>query len=318
MTNPAEIAEGPLLIGVILNAILLGVMSTQVYLYYTSFKNDRLWLKIFVAFIFLCDIINTACDVAGLYLTLIQHFGDFNYLGYISWLFESNPAIAGIVITSTQLFFTWRIYSLTKSWVFPVVIVITAMVGGVAALLTSVKIRHPPLFAELIKAKVPIIVWLSSEVLGDILITTILVRYLSKNRTGFQHTDLLIDRIIRMTIQTGLITAVVATTDLFVYLLDPTGLHLLFNFVLCKLYSNSLMSTLNSRGIWMRGSNEITSGNDPRATGTVSPDNVLSFRAPPPSPIKTAPTFGYSTGPHTEVYIDIESHELQDRNNDVV
>ena len=28
--------------------------------------------------------------------------------------------------------------------------------------------------------------------------------------------------------------------------------HLLFSFVLCKLYSNSLMSTVNSRGVWMR------------------------------------------------------------------
>ncbi|KAF8884572.1 hypothetical protein CPB84DRAFT_1659994, partial [Gymnopilus junonius] len=69
----------------------------------------------------------------------------------------------------------------------------------------------------------------------------------SKQRTGFHQTDMLIDRIIRTTAQTGLITAVVATIDLFVYVFDPTGLHLIFNFPLCKLYSNSLMSTFNSR-----------------------------------------------------------------------
>ncbi|KAF8877461.1 hypothetical protein CPB84DRAFT_1661517, partial [Gymnopilus junonius] len=86
----------------------------------------------------------------------------------------------------------------------------------------------------------------------------------SKQRAGFHQMDMLIDCTIRSTfkicdcpkhaltlasrtVQTGLITAVVATIDLFIYVFNPTGLHLIFNFPLCKLYSNSLMSTFNSR-----------------------------------------------------------------------
>ena len=32
--------EGPLLIGIFINAVLLGVMTTQVYLYFTTFKES--------------------------------------------------------------------------------------------------------------------------------------------------------------------------------------------------------------------------------------------------------------------------------------
>ncbi|KAJ6488054.1 hypothetical protein C8R45DRAFT_264917 [Mycena sanguinolenta] len=58
---------------------------------------------------------------------------------------------------------------------------------------------------------------------------------------------MLVDRIIRITLQTGLTTAVCAIADLILFLADPVGLHLAFNFPLCKLYTNSLFSSLNAR-----------------------------------------------------------------------
>jgi len=275
-----------------------------------------------VAFLFLCDIINTVCDIVALYATLIRHFGDFNDLNDISWVFDTNPALTGIIVTSSQLFFARRIHVLTKKRILSLLIVILATVGGVCALLTAVKIPEAPEFSLLTKFKVTIIIWLSSEVLGDILITISLVNYLSKHRTGFQQTDLLIDRIIRTTIQTGLITAIVATLDLFLYTLNPgSGMHLVFNFTLCKLYSNSLMSTLNSRGLWMKSSrNEIDSNNDPMIfnNSTVSTELFHSFPAALPSPNKPATLFDHLTAPRTEMYVNVESVELQDLQKDMV
>ena len=74
---------------------------------------------------------------------------------------------------------------------------------------------------------------------------------------------------IQVTVQTGAITAVCAIVDLIVYLVDNTGTyvlrcrisrqllisnnissHLIFNVPLSKLYTNSLMSSLNARGGW--------------------------------------------------------------------
>lgn len=75
-----------------------------------------------------------------------------------------------------------------------------------------------------------------------------------------------------VTVQTGMITAICAVIDLIAFLasvslvlfrveallayspmLQPSGLHLVFNLPLSKLYANSLMSSLNSRAGWKYG-----------------------------------------------------------------
>ncbi|KAF9439919.1 hypothetical protein P691DRAFT_804680, partial [Macrolepiota fuliginosa MF-IS2] len=64
------------------------------------------------------------------------------------------------------------------------------------------------------------------------------------HRTGFKGSDMIVDRIIRITMQTGLLTSITAIINIVLFV------HLLVNLPLCKLYSNSLFSTLNARGSW--------------------------------------------------------------------
>jgi len=308
--NPAEIAHGPVLIGFTFNAVLLGVMFTQVYLYYTQFKNDKMWIKVFVAVLFLLDIFNTSCDAAYLYLALIEHFGDFKYLGVVTWLFDTDPASTGFIVTLVQSFFAWRIYLLTKSWIYPAMILATAITGGVTAILTPVEVAKVPFFVDIGLSKTTISIWLASEVLGDFIITTVLVWHLSSHKTGFQRSDMIIDRIIRLTIQTGLLTMIFAAINLIVFLTDPTGTHLLFNFFLCKLYSNSLMSTLNSRGGWSNGPSGMSTGKD-MEDHTKSLPNTYKPQVHPP-PMKPSEIINFTSSRHTEVYVNVESHELKD------
>ncbi|KAF8158409.1 hypothetical protein B0H34DRAFT_708683 [Crassisporium funariophilum] len=308
--NPAEIAHGPVLIGFTFNAVLLGVMFTQVYLYYTQFKNDKMWIKIFVAVLFALDILNTSCDAAYLYLALIKHFGDFQYLGVVTWLFDTDPALTGFIVTLVQAFFAWRIYILTKSWLYPIVILATAITGGITAILTPVEVAKAPFFVDIGQSKTTISIWLSAEVLGDIIITTVLVWHLSSHKTGFQRSDMIIDRIIRITIQTGLLTMIFAAINLIVFLTDPTGMHLLFNFPLCKLYSNSLMSTLNSRSGWSNGPSGISTGKETE-DHTKSLTHTYKAQVHPP-PMKPSEIINFTSPMHTEVYVNVESHELKD------
>ncbi|KAB5592810.1 hypothetical protein CTheo_3730 [Ceratobasidium theobromae] len=114
-------------------------------------------------------------------------------------------------------------------------------------------------FARFEELRVTICLWLVSSAVADVAITGILTWYLHTHRTGFSRTDDLITRLIRVTVQTGLITTIWAVADLIIFLAVPNPLHLLFNLPLCKLYSNSLMSALNARGGWDENSNEETS-----------------------------------------------------------
>ncbi|KAJ7037853.1 hypothetical protein C8F04DRAFT_952067, partial [Mycena alexandri] len=67
------------------------------------------------------------------------------------------------------------------------------------------------------------------------------------HKTGMEDSNIFLDRIVRLTVQTGLATALCLTIDLILFLTDPIGLHLVFNNPLCKLYTNSLLSSLNAR-----------------------------------------------------------------------
>ncbi|KAJ7126108.1 hypothetical protein C8R44DRAFT_781067 [Mycena epipterygia] len=245
--GPAELAQGPLFIGLFFNILLYGIMVSQTYVYFTTFRNDKTWTKTFVACIFVLDTLNTLFDFAYLYDSLIIHFGDVPFLDHANWLFATDPAMTAIIATLVQLFFAWRVKVLTRNnWlvVFVVACSLTGLAGGIG---TSIEVLRMPHFRDFTHFKSVVIVWLAAECVGDIFITAILVFHLKSHKSGFEGSDILVDRIIRMTVQTGLATALCATLDLILFLTDPIAWHLSFNIPLCKLYTNFLLSSLNAR-----------------------------------------------------------------------
>ncbi|KAI0796329.1 hypothetical protein BC629DRAFT_287478 [Irpex lacteus] len=240
----------PIFVGTIFNVMLYGIMILQTYLYFTIYKGDHIWMKAYVALLFVCDSINCAFDIALVYIPFIQQFGNQNALANATWLSAADPAMTGIIACFVQLFFAWRIKVLTGSW--PLVLVITAfsitqMFGGLG---TGIGMRTVPEYTQFQRLQVIVIIWLAASALTDMIITISLVGYLRMHRTGFASTDDAINRIIRLTVQTGMVTAVCAVVDLICFLVTPNGLHLAFNIPLSKLYTNSLMSSLNSRAGW--------------------------------------------------------------------
>ncbi|CAA7266019.1 unnamed protein product [Cyclocybe aegerita] len=108
-----------------------------------------------------------------------------------------------------------------------------------------------------------------------------------------------------VTIQTGLLTMIVASLDLLFFLIDPTGTHLLFNFSLSKLYSNSLMSSLNSRRGWGIAG---TAGTQSGGYGAQSEPNAAQRHVHISSMKKPNEMIDVEGG----VFVHVESHELRD------
>ncbi|KAJ3574716.1 hypothetical protein NP233_g1572 [Leucocoprinus birnbaumii] len=339
-----------MLIGFVFNVFLFGTMTTQTYLYYTNFRKDRLWMKLFVLLIFILDTINSVCDCVYLYDSLIIHFGDMQALGTANWVFATDPAFTGVIAALVQLFFAWRVVALTKNWILSSVVILGAITGGVCGIVTAFEVVKTPEFTEfqsfkvrieptLMNTCVPIpvidqvvvIIWLVVASLVDVIITTTLVWFFTNNhvrrkhKTGFKQSDLMVDRIIRVTVQTGLVTAIIAVVDLIVYLTDSTGTHLIFNFPLCKLYTNSLMSSLNSRKGWKYStasehserpgadfdiekstSGQVISTHPDEPTGQCKSSNGSKKRGNDIFNLRSR----QRTSP--EVFVHVESHELRD------
>ncbi|KDR82574.1 hypothetical protein GALMADRAFT_134168 [Galerina marginata CBS 339.88] len=270
MTRPAEVIHGPMLIGFAINIWMLGVITTQTYLYYTRYKDDKTWIKVFVAVLFALNMANTALLLLYLYQALIIFYGDLNYLKRTNWVFGvGDPILTGTITTLVQIFFARRVFILTGKWIWFILITIPAVISGGAALVVPFIVDQVPYFAELRRAARWNILWLGSGVVADIFITCILVYHLvslvilaaelvnnsdpqQTHKSGVRRSDVLVDRIIRFTIETGLLTVVVAILDMVFFLTNTNGVHILLTFTLCKLYSVSLMSSLNARRQWER------------------------------------------------------------------
>ncbi|KAJ6492914.1 hypothetical protein C8R47DRAFT_1120401 [Mycena vitilis] len=252
MKGPAEIAHGPMFLGLTMNILLYGIMITQIYLYATTYKRDSLYIKLYVAVLMLADTLNTGFMIAYLYDSLVLHFDDLAYLARANWVFATDPAMTGIIGSMVQAFYAWRIHALTGNIWIVALICVCAMTNAFGGLASASAIAFVPQFSDFQQFKVTVICWLMSAAVGDVIITATLVSFFRKHRTGCSATDTRVDQIIRLTIQTGLITSVCSVIDLGLFLGDSSGMHLLFNLPLAKLYSNSLMSSLNARGGWRR------------------------------------------------------------------
>ncbi|KAF8964338.1 hypothetical protein BDZ97DRAFT_901494 [Flammula alnicola] len=255
----AEIVLGPMFLGFIFNAVLLGVLATQVYIYYTQYKRDNIWIKAAVVALFTVNVLNSVFIIVYIYRILIIFLGNTSHLLNMDWLVVSEPFSTVVIAFSVQSFFAWR-----------------TAVGGI---LTARGFARSPSFDDVRDSKTFIILWLLSGVICNVFIAAIRLWYLWTTHTQkLSNSDLMVDRIIRVILGTGLLTLAVAATDLIVYMkFKGTGMHLIFNLPLCKVFSNNFMNSLNSRHGWKnRWSSEI-SPHSLFHRGDVRPGDVIEF-----------------------------------------
>ncbi|KAF8509860.1 hypothetical protein BU17DRAFT_55863, partial [Hysterangium stoloniferum] len=241
---------GPILMGTIINVFFYGIMVVQCYLYFLWYKKDRNWIKAVVLLLLFLDTLSTIFDILMTYDYLVLSFGNFIAIGIVNVGIAPYPLLTGITSWIVQSFFAWRISVLTNTVWFSAGIFFLSVVQMLASIATAVwgEIVHQ--LAELTKVKSAALIWLVGSVATDLGITIILVVYLRRRKTGFSSTDDIVSKIIRATVQTGLLTSACALAVVIAYLVSNTSMHLAFGVPLSKLYTNSLMSTLNMRQGW--------------------------------------------------------------------
>ncbi|TFY50407.1 hypothetical protein EVG20_g11538, partial [Dentipellis fragilis] len=291
--------------------------------------------------IFVADTANTVFDVEFMYESLVNNFNNPAAIMTANWVFatgeDDNPAMTAIISTMVQLFFCWRVKVLIgRTWIVCIIVVgsiiaghefsavprsihitrtlrfargaqysvLTLRAAAVGGIATAIAIGIVPHWLEFQKFKVPVIVWLTTSALVDSTITAFLVWYLRRQKTEFSASDDILNRIIRVTVQTGLVTSVWAIINLGVFLGSSSGFHLAFNFPLSKLYSNSLLSSLNARH-----SSRLLSESQQRRTVHVS-KSAFSYGSNTPQADHIMAFNGSRVRP--EVYINIESQKVWD------
>lgn len=186
------------------------------------------------------------------------------------------------VSTSTQLFYAWRIYALGRSLTTASSIVVVSLVclvgtafakGGQAIACTNrsrnlgvrrcqaswkahhryvslemtlyASTRHSfTIFVVPILDKDASIVRLAGTAICDIIIALSMIVCLNRSRIRTNgHLSRILAKLIRLTLETGFLCAIMAVLDLVFLLVYPkTTYHTVTALILSKLYSNSLLS----------------------------------------------------------------------------
>ncbi|KZT59230.1 hypothetical protein CALCODRAFT_431229 [Calocera cornea HHB12733] len=244
---------GAVLIGVFLAIFLYGLLTLQVYVYHEMFPRDVWWLKLVVLSVWILDTLHTIFISHMIYTNLITNFGDYSAIMHNTWSFNVNVLITTIVAAISQVFFIHRCWRCECSLLCALRCVwegADAVLGGVVdkSVLNTVLSGIILLFAAFLDYKWAVDTWLGSAAVTDILVSCALVRSLLMKRNEVQRTRNLIERLIRWTVTTGLITSVWALLDLAVFTASETTLvHLFFNIMLAKMYANTLLAALNHR-----------------------------------------------------------------------
>ncbi|KAF7341203.1 hypothetical protein MVEN_01855700 [Mycena venus] len=224
----------PLFIGTVLNWALFGALSVQVYLYFLAFPKDRLLNKIIVGFIFLAEISQTLGDSRNTIVTFGAGWGSPDSLDNVGWAWLSVPILGSAVASVGQIFFAWRISLIGDTLYIPALIVVITTFQCGAGIWTGVDIIRAGRFSLLSLHNLkPPVAWLAATATCDLIIVFATVA---------------VSRIIRLSVETGVLCALFAIVDLSLYVaFDGNNYHLAACIWLSKVYSNSMMVILNSR-----------------------------------------------------------------------
>ncbi|KAF7352020.1 hypothetical protein MVEN_01164300 [Mycena venus] len=188
-------------------------------------------------------------------------------------LFITQPLCVILVGFPIQLFFIWRIRTLTQNNLLPGIIFLFCLVAFGGGVWTTVMVPIVAKFRNIPQLYRSAEVWLIASGVTDICIAVSLALALRSKKTGFAPTDTVVDKIIRMTVQTGIVTALFSILDVVCFLtLKGETVNFIWNIPLSKLYSNCLMSTLNARSSFdrnMNGASHHSSGRYPNANNVV-------------------------------------------------
>ncbi|CDO74087.1 hypothetical protein BN946_scf185043.g137 [Trametes cinnabarina] len=249
------------------------------YYYYTRYQRDPWHIKLLVTAVWTTDTIHQALISHSVYWYLITEYGNPVALTLLSKtiiievffnvriLLLPERAFTGLFV---QSFFAARVYKLSHKKFYLVIPVALLIAGEFGKNLNDqhdavarsdeksvcdyhsrrhgIKALRLKTFVDLVQIKGLSISINAFAAAGDVCIAAILCTILHNSRTGFNKSNTLINRLMVFAVNTGLLTSVCACLSLITILALPnTFVYICFFFLVGRLYSNSLMATLNAR-----------------------------------------------------------------------
>jgi len=263
---------GSLLIGLVVAAILTGVAIVQASYYFTH-QSDAWPLRLLVGVVIALNVLHQALITHVVYIYTITNWGDLASLQVIGWSMIVEGNVNAVIALLVQSFLAFRVWRFSNRNKILTGIIALLIIGEFVALSTCNALTfhfHANMvywFAKLANFGIAIN---ALAVAGDVLITVSLCILLYRSRTGFRRSDTMISKLMLFTLNTGLLPSVSAIASLISnHMAKDTFINIGFFFSIGRLYTNSLLATLNARKkIREAGSGVQTTTQDLTLSGT--------------------------------------------------
>ncbi|KAK0445931.1 hypothetical protein EV421DRAFT_1902285 [Armillaria borealis] len=261
---------GAAYVGAMLSSLLFGITVLQVFIYYRDYPNDWQLYRYSVGILWVLDAFHLSLTMHAIYHYTVDSFGDYAALGNVVWSFKLQILVNVIIIVFVQrcrLFipsiipathFVLRSLYAVRLWKFgrhfhrflPWTVIFVVACGFAVGVLLVYKTYTITTFTGLASMDWAIDAAFATSTGIDFFISFAMCYYLHKSRsiTEFSSTNSRLLVLMWFVLMSGLATSACSTVALVTFIVLPNTLVFLgVEFLLTKLYVNSLLSMLNAR-----------------------------------------------------------------------
>ncbi|KAJ6578559.1 hypothetical protein B0H19DRAFT_1253777 [Mycena capillaripes] len=255
MSLPAlDTVAGCLLIGTWVSSLLYMFEIIQSFYYFRHFEQDDWKLKTLVTVAWLVDSLSIVSDYICVYLYTITHAGDSEYLENVHWPGPFYGFATGVLAVLVQAFLVVRYWRFTQNTLIALSLSFAIIISFGSLFTCGLMLTLYPSFGDRQKFKIPVALWLITEVAVDAGIASALLWELRKASAILAETRVLrdtrsvLDRLTAVTLQSGAAAATLAGTALISFYIKPeSNVYVGFLYPLGRVYVITLLSNLNIR-----------------------------------------------------------------------
>ncbi|KAK0474410.1 hypothetical protein IW261DRAFT_1498858 [Armillaria novae-zelandiae] len=270
---------GALYVGSTVATVLFGITNLQTIIYYKKYPRDWWVYRYSVAVLWILDALHVALTTHALYFYLVDMSGDLaGALVHSVWSFKVQLDTNVLIVVYVQGLYAIRLWKLGRHfhkflpWL--VFLAVAASLG--AGIFVIYDIFMTSNFSVIATIKASIYTVFTTVAVTDFVIALMMCYYLHKSRaaTNFSSTASLLLNLMRLIVVSGLATSACSLLTLISFIMWPNTLIFLgIDFVLPKLYANSLLAMFNYRPEHLQSSivNSGQAGLSPPAVLCIAP-----------------------------------------------
>jgi len=246
----ARLVIGPMQVGALISAALFGCLAAQCYVYFRRFTSDHLGLKATVAALILIQLGHFVCVILSLWTMTVSNYGNPSLSSVLSVWTEVVILLTSFTTFIVQSFYAFRLWKLSRKVVLPILSEMISIVAQTSILILvsrAISMTNSWTFED--HQNLMIMLSFISRAVCDLTTTVGIAWNLKQKRdSGIKDTITIIDQLIIWTIETGLVTSLMAITVVVLILaMEQNDVWIAVALLWPNVVANSLLATLNRR-----------------------------------------------------------------------